>query len=181
MRTLFAVAVLALGTAGVAQDKKDEKKDAKAPDKKEETYVSRDGKFAAKFPGTPTTSTKAPGGLTLHLFYTDIEKDKSQFLVTYCDLPPEQLKAPTPAQILASSEKGLVDGFKAKVTESGELAFGPKKLPARKIVAEKGEVIFRGIIVLVGNRLYQVFAIGPKDFVTGKDSDAFLASFEIKD
>ena len=170
MRTILAVAVLAVGVAGLsAQD-----------DKKYE----KDGKFTAKFPTTPVAAPQMAGGLTLQIV-TSVEKGKGGYIVIYCDLPPEVLKAPKPEQVLESSEKGLVDNFKAKVTKSGPTMFGAKKYPAREITAEKevptGLWNLRGSIILVGNRMYQVYVFGDKEFIVGKEADAFLGSFAITD
>jgi len=166
MRTLFAVALFAAGawTVVAAEGK---------------TYDSKEGKFSAKFPTTPTVHSKTAGGLTLHLFVADFEKGKGGYLVSYSDLPPEVLKAPQPAQVLVSGEKGLVDNFKAKVTKSGATTFGPKKYPAREITAELQDWHMRATLVLVGNRLYQVCVFGPNEFVTGKDADDFMKSFAL--
>ena len=38
----------------------------------------------------------------------------------------------------------------------------------------------RVTLILAGDRLYQVFVHGPKEFATGKAADTFLESFEIK-
>src|SRR5262245_53845435 len=120
MRTMLAGLVLAVCAAGLtAQDKKYEK----------------EGKFTAKFPNGPAEQTKTAGGLTMHVFVADHEKGKGGYLVAYTDLPAEVLKAPKPEQVLESGEKGLVETFKAKITKSGATQFGPKKYPAREIVA----------------------------------------------
>lgn len=171
MRTILAVAVLALAALGVpAQDKQVEK----------EKY-EKEGKFTAKFPRDPGQQTKTAAGLTLKVFAVDDAKAKGGYLVTYTDLPPEVLKAPKPEGVLESSEKGLVENFKAKITKSGAIKFGPKMLPAREIVAEREEFNLRGSIILVGNRLYQVYVYGAKEFTTSKEADDFLASFAITD
>lgn len=167
MRTIFAVAVLALGATGLAAQ--DDKK------------YEKEGKFTAKFPTGPAQQTKTAGGLTLHVFTSDFEKGKGGFMVTYSDLPPEVLKAPKPEQVLESSEKGLVENFKAKITKSGAIKFGAKQYPAREIIAERDDFHLRGKIVLVGSRLYQVYVFGQKDFTMGKEAEAFLASFAITD
>lgn len=167
MRTILAVAVLAGCAAGLtAQDDK---------------RYEKDGKFTAKFPTPATAKAVTAGGLTLQVVLADFEKGKGGFMVTYCDLPPEKLKAPTPEQVLASSEAGLKENFKATVTKSGATTFGPKKYPAREITAEREMWNLRGTVVLVGSRMYQVYVFGEKEFVTGKEADAFLASFAITD
>ena len=167
MRTILAVGVLAACAAGLtAQDEK---------------RYEKDGKFTAKFPTPASAQAKTAGGLTLNVVLADFEKGKGGFMVTYCDLPPEKLKAPTPEQVLVSSETGLKENFKATVTKSAATTFGPKKYPARELTADRDMWNLRGTVVLVGSRLYQVYVFGDKDFVVGKEADAFLASFAITD
>jgi hypothetical protein len=175
MRTMLVVAAFAVCAASLpAQDSK---------------KYEREGKFTAKFPIAPDETVKSAGGVTAHIFIGDYEKGKGVFMVTYSDLPPEVLKAPKPEQVLESSEKGLTDKsekgltefFKVKITKSGPALFGPKKYPAREIAADREELSIRGTIVLVGPRLYQVFVLGSKEFMTNKAADDFLASFAITD
>jgi hypothetical protein len=172
MRTILAVAVMAVFAAGLAAQ----------PEKKDFT---KDGKFKAAFPTNPTIETKTGGGLTQKLFLADYDKGKGGYLVVYADLSPDLLKAPQPAQVLQSGEDGLKEYFKAKITKSMATTVGAKKYPAREITAEKEDAAgawnLRGVIVLASNRLYQVYVFGPKDFLTSKEADAFLASFEITD
>jgi hypothetical protein len=167
MRTILAVAVLAVGAAGLSgqDDKKYEK----------------DGKFTAKFPTAPRVVNKTAMGLTLTAVVSEQEKDKGGFMVIYADIPQDKLKAPTPDQVLDSGKKGLEEDFKLKNVKADPDAFGPKKYPARNITGDRDQLNLKGKIVLVGNRLYQVYAFGPKDFVTSKEADAFLASFAITD
>lgn len=167
MRTMLVVAAVAVCAAGLTGQ------DAKKYEK--------DGKFTAKFPNGPDQSMKAAGGLTLHIFIGEYEKGKGAYMVTYSDLPPAVLKAPKPEQVLESSEKGLTENFKAKITKSGATMFGAKKYPAREITAEREDLNLRGTIVLVGGRLYQVFVFGSKEFTASKSADDFLASFAITD
>jgi hypothetical protein len=167
MRTMLAVALLAVLAAGLA-----------AQDKQK---YEKDGKFTAKFPTEAKAVTKTAGGLTLHAVLAESTKGKSGYLVTYSDLPPETLKAPKPEQVLESSEKGLVENFRAKITKSEAIKFGTKQYPAREITAERTDFHLHGKIILVGNRLYQVYVFGSKEFTTNKEAEAFLMSFAITD
>jgi hypothetical protein len=172
MRKLIAVLALAAFAGALAAQ-------PKAVD------TAKEGKFTAKFPTGPRAETKTAGGLTLHIYAADHEKGKGGFTVIYGDLPPEVLKAPKPEQVLESAGKGLKEYFKADVKESKATTFGAKKYPARDIRAEKTDVTgqwnLRGKLVLAGNRLYQVYVYGPKDFLDSKAADDFLASFQITD
>ena len=49
----------------------------------------------------------------------------------------------------------------------------------RELIGAKDAINLRIQIILAGTRLYQVFVVGPKDMVMGKEADAFLKSFEI--
>ena len=163
MRALIA-AVMFLGLAGVvsAQDGK---------------FKSKEGKFSATFPGEPKNITQKAGDIDLNI--TIAEKGGGGMAVIYSDLPAAAVKDAKPKDILDKGEKGLVDNFKAKVTKSKDIEFGKQKFPAREITAEKDPIQLKITIILVENRLYQVFVVGPKDLVEGKDAEDFFKSFEI--
>jgi hypothetical protein len=165
MRTILTMTVLAVSAAALTgqDDKKFEK----------------DGKFTAKFPTPPTPQVKMAQGLTLHVLLADHEKGKGGFLVTYADLPAEKLKAPTPDQVLDSGKKALEDDFKLKNVKAEPTKVG--KHPGRTISGDRDDFNLRGTIVLAGNRLYQVYVFGPKDFVDGMVAKDFIASFTITD
>ncbi|AMV30291.1 hypothetical protein VT84_38220 [Gemmata sp. SH-PL17] len=168
MRTMFTVAALMVfvGTVG-ADDKK---------------FESKEGKFSVKFPGDekPKALTPKAGGLDLNI--TIVEKGKNGFAVIYSDMPADVIKGATPPKLLEGGEKGLVDIFKAKVNKSAETKFkaNGKEFPAREIFAEKDSLNLRVTLVLVENRLYQVFVVSEaKDVVTGKEAEDFVKSFEL--
>lgn len=165
MRSLFIalVALACAASAGAQDDKK---------------YASKDGKFAAKFPGEPKTVNQKAAGLDMVI--TIVEKGKSGFAVIVTDLPEIALKAGAD-KILEGGETGLIANTKAKLVKSKEvkLKSNGKEFPAREITAEKDDQHFRVTLVLADTRLYQVLVVGEKDVVTGKDADAFVKSFEI--
>ena len=168
MRTILTAAALvcAAGLAGAADTK----------------FESKEGQFKAAFPGTEapkTTMTKA-GGLDLSI--TILEKDKKTgYAVIYSDMDPMKVQAAPAAKLLEGGEKGLVDNFKAKVTKSEVTTFksNGKEYPAREIMAERDDLNLRLTLIMVDNRLYQVFVVGRKDVVGGKEADDFVKSVEI--
>jgi hypothetical protein len=164
MRSTFAAVAFVLFAVGVsAQDTK--------------KFESKEGKYSVAFPGKPTMTTNKAGGIDLNIAI--VEKGMGGFAVIHSDLPAEAVKAAKPKDLLEGGQKGLVDNFKAKVTSSKDFDFGKQKHPAREILAEKDTINLRIQIILADARLYQVFVVGPKDMVTGKDADEFFKSFEI--
>ncbi len=168
LRSVVSGAVLLLFTLGIT---------AQEPKK----FQSKDGNFAATFPGMPTSSKNKSGMVELNV--TAVEKGGAAYMVIFTDLPKDSAKLAKATDILEGGEKGLVDNFKAKVTQSKSVEFGPQKFPAREILADvkgdKADLQLRLTMILVEGRLYQVLLLGPKAVVSGKDGDAFFASFEI--
>jgi hypothetical protein len=164
MRPVVAV-VLCFGFAGFAfaQDVK--------------KYESQDGAYAVLFPAKPTTQTTKANDTEVHIAL--VPRGTGAFLVIYSDLSAEDVKKEKPKDLLEKGMKGLVEQFKAKITESKDLEFGKAKYPARDVLAEKDATQIRVRIILAGNRVYQVMAIGPKDTVTGVEAKDFFDSFEI--
>jgi len=168
MRTLLASTVVVLCASGMilAEDKK---------------FDSKDGKFSAKFPGDPKTQATKAGGIDLNIAI--VEKGKAGFAVIYSDMPADVVKATAAGKLLEGGEKGLIENFKAKLSKpSTEAKFksGTNEYPVREIFAEKEPDLFLRVkLILVNNRLYQVFVVGPKDLVNGKEASDFIDSFEL--
>jgi hypothetical protein len=165
MRFAVALTVLFASTLAAGQDKPLEK------------YESKVGKYSVQFPGKPNKTTNKAGGIDLHIAI--VEMGMGGFAVIHSDLPPEAIKVAKPKDLLDGGQKGLIENFKAKVTSSRDFEFGTEKYPARELVGEKDKLKLRIQIILAGNRLYQVFVVGSKEQITGKEADAFFKSFEI--
>jgi hypothetical protein len=146
-------------------------------------FDSKDGKFGAKFPGEPKVVPQKAGALELTITLAEKETDKNKigFAVIYSDMPPDVVKGTTGKKLLEGGAKGLEENFKAKIVSSSETVFkaNGKEYPERVILAEKDALSLRVRIIMVDARLYQVFVIGTKEQVAGKEADDFLASFEL--
>jgi hypothetical protein len=152
----------------------------------EKKFTSKEGKFAAKFPGEPKTVNQKVKDLDMVI--TIVEKGKSGFAVIFADLPELAVKAGAD-KVLEGGENGMLNNTKAKLIKSKETKFksNGKEFPAREILAEKladkqtqkEDQYVRVTLILAEARLYQVLVVGEKDIVTGKEADAFIASFDI--
>jgi hypothetical protein len=165
VRSFLTALVLFAGAAGLsAQD-----------DKK---FTSKEGKFAAKFPGEPKTLNQKASGLDMTV--TMVEKGKTGFGVIYADLPEGAAKL-EPAKLLDGAQNGAVTKGNAKVTKSADLKYkaNGKEFPAREFLAERDDQTIRVTLILVDLRLYQVLVVGEKAVVTGKEADEFFKSFEL--
>jgi hypothetical protein len=170
MRPSLAIAVIAIAcTCLAAQEVK--------------TYESKAGKFKADFPKTPMVSSKKIDEGELNIASIDFKG--GGFIVIYSDLNADKLKTTKPKDILAGGEKGLIEGFKPKITSTKDIEFGKQKYPGRQIageayLAEEGiSINLRLTLILADNRLYQVFVFGPKDLPNGKEAEKFFETFEI--
>jgi hypothetical protein len=143
-------------------------------------FTSKAGGFAVALPGAPDESTQrvltASAAMEVHLFV--VETNAGTYVVSYCDLPTDEVKAGSEAKRLDLARDGAVDKAKGKLRSEKE-----RKLdgyPGRElvIVADKGPRI-RMRIVAVKNRLYQAMAMGPAKFTESQDATRFLDSLRL--
>jgi hypothetical protein len=165
-----------------AQEKKDDKKDEKKEEPKTITFTSKEGKFSVLLPGKPkedTKKVKVDDRDADHHIFTAGQKDRAQ-LVTYLDYLKETI-GEDKEKFLAERLARNIAFLKGKVASEEKLTIGKQKFPARDVVVEVADKkhSYRARLVLAGNRLYQVVALGPDEFVKSKDVDEFFKSFVI--
>ena len=141
--------------------------------------ASSAGRYKVLFPGpvkSDTTDIKTVTG-TLKLTLDTVKlSDKIVYMVTYVDLPDDVAKADPKGRLdkVRDGNKGS-DG---KVLTDQDVTVGADKCPGRDVLIAKPTISLRNRIVISGNRLYQVMLQGPHEFVTSRDADRFIESFE---
>jgi hypothetical protein len=144
----------------------------------DEKYLSKDGKYAVKFPPDSKVKPITQKVADLDLHFILVQVDGKEFAVMYGDLPA-RLANTRASDLLDAGQKNIGSGSGAKVIEAKDIEFGRENYPGRDIVAEKDGNKVRARVVLVGQRLYTVLVAGPKDFAISKEATRFLDSFEI--
>ncbi len=152
-----------------------------AEDNKPVIFSTREGKFSVTVPEKPTEKTNkiktAAGEIDAYLFVIDM-KDRA-YIVTYNDYKPGTVDKDSD-KVLAGVIKGNADSLKGKVVSEEKITIGKKKHPGREIRIEFGEKqIYRARVFLVGDRLYQVVALGPDEFTKSKPVEEYFKSFAI--
>ena len=164
-----ALVVLLLGTSAAAAQPAGE------------VFSPRDGGFSVRFPGRPKDSTQTAKSRLgdLRVFTaTYATGEGNVYLVSHTDFPPGATKPENRATLFDGVRDGL-KGKDGKVLSEKDAEIGPNKLAGRDIELEKGKQRVRFRVVVSGDRLYQVAAIGTPAFVGGKEAGAFLDSFEL--
>jgi hypothetical protein len=151
-------------------------------DEKNSTFTSKDGRFSVALPGKPKEDTKKMkiGDREVdHFLFTFGQKDGAR-LVTYLDYPADAVGKDR-KKFLAERVDGNVSVLKGKVVSDDEIAVGKQKHPGREVVVEMPDRkrTYRARVVLAGQRLYQVVALGPDDFMKSKSVDEYFKSFAI--
>ncbi|HYH63401.1 MAG TPA: hypothetical protein VD866_01750 [Urbifossiella sp.] len=163
-----ALALMACGLVGTAQDTKDGK------------YVSKDGGYTVRFPAgaEPKTKTQdAPGGLKMVM--TIAEADKKSHVAMYMALPPGTLKAVPAKAILDGAANGALSKSGGKEVSQKDFTHGVEKHPARELVVDKDGMIVRTHVIVADPRVYVLVVGGPGEYANSKEAKAFLKSFEI--
>lgn len=146
-----------------------------------EKFTSKEGKYTANFPGKVMNQKKSAktdvGEIQINLDLVPIGNDLA-FIISFNDYP-DSLKSTDPEKMLIGVRDGN-KGVEGELISDEAIAFGPDKLPGRKVLIKKpGETYMRTMMVLKGTRLYQVMVVGKKEQVNSKAVDNFQKSFQL--
>ena len=164
MRTLASLVLLLLPVAATA----------------DELVQPKGGNFTIRFPAKPkdnTQSAKTDLGTLKVYTATYALPDGGIYLVSFTEFPPEAVKPDLRGTLYDGVVKGL-KGKDGKIASEKELEIGKEK--GREVVIDKGKQHTRFRVVVKDARLIQIALVGTLEFVSSKESTAFLDSFEFK-
>jgi hypothetical protein len=148
-------------------------------------FLSEAGKFSVTLPAKPkkqTTKTpSAVGQLEVNLFLVDLN-DKA-FIASYTDYPKGTVTDANRQAVLDGVRNGNVKGGKGKLASETKITVGKEKLEGRELLIEKADIkgFYRARILIRGDRLYQVIAIGAGDWAKTDTVTKYLDSFELEE
>ncbi len=145
-------------------------------------FTSEDGAFSVDVPAEPTQDQKKHDSSfgEVEVFLYEVDMEDATYLVSYADFPAhiEQTDVETVLDSAIEEAFAALDDSDI-ITKRLTL----EDYPGREAVAEgtldDAETVFKGRFYLVRNRLYQLFAGGPKADVSMDRLDRFLDSFEV--
>ena len=147
-------------------------------------FTSKEGKFTVLMPGAPKEHkqvVKAAGmDIATTLYVSEIDPTRA-VIVSYNDFPAQNFNAAIADKVLDAAANGVNAKAKGTVLSTKKIALG--KHPGRevqiKLPEDKG--LLKVDIYLVGNRLYQILAIGPESFVRSPQLDRYYKSFKVNE
>lgn len=142
-------------------------------------YRSPSGKFSVNFPcGKPAVTQRAVGSdlgdLTVHTFSSTNPGDTRSFQVSYVDYPLDRVRR-RQGELIKSALEGLV-GDESRV--KGEADLRIPGVVGRELRFERGRYLVMARVMLVGNRLYQLVALGPASGGVDAQARTFFDSFQ---
>ncbi|MCS6865081.1 MAG: hypothetical protein RMJ56_11935 [Gemmataceae bacterium] len=146
------------------------------------SYTSAEGQYRVRFPRPPKISEQtvktALGDLHV-VIATYATSEGNILMVSYTDYPAEAVQ-PAKVAALFDEIRDSVKTAEGKMAPGEkELTIGPEKYPGREFVVEKGRQRIKCQLILRGQRLYQITAMGSADFIKGRDATAFFKTFEL--
>jgi len=144
-----------------------------------DTFVSKEGKFTADFPGRASVDTKKDGqGNTTTTVAVNMDKSTISYTITVTTFASD-ITGTDPKLILDASLKAF--SKTAKSNKEIEL----NGFPGLEIVHEskEGDKVSHMMhrIYVVNNRMYQVIAVAPKDKKDILQAEKFFKSFKFED
>jgi hypothetical protein len=140
-------------------------------------FVSQEGKFKVKFPGSPSTQTKGGFLFTIKSFSVD-SKDGS-YGVAYVDLPNVGVGGATNT-ILDSACTGMLKAMGAKKKSEARISLDGK-YPGREIHADIPDKVWEmyASFYIVNQRAYLVGVAGKSFWLKNENARKFLNSFAL--
>jgi hypothetical protein len=155
---------------------------ARADDDDLKSYTSKDGKFSILWPGEPKiTKSEHPQTKTVKTNYK-AQKPGSGIellMVDVADLPPDEVKKNGLDGTVKAVKDGIASGLKASLISEEKCVVGKAKHPGKDLVLllEDKSTYVRLRACLVGERLYTVTVVGPKETMEGKVVARLFESF----
>lgn len=145
-------------------------------------FASEDGAFSIDVPAEPIQDTKMHDSSfgEVEVFLYEVDMEDATYLVSYADFPAHIEQTDVETVLDRAIEEAFAALDDSDITTA---RITLEEYPGREAVAEgtldNAETVFKGRFYLVRNRLYQLFAGGPKADVPMERLDRFLDSFEV--
>lgn len=147
-------------------------------------FTSQTGGFSVMTPYTLKESSQsvdtAVGKIDIHFFIA--EQGGESYLVGYSDYPEAMAQASDPEKMLDSGRDGAVKNVNGTLVSEARITLDGHPGRELTIAAKAGngqDLVLRGRIVLVGNRLYQVVTVALKGNENSSRIEDFLKSFKL--
>lgn len=143
-------------------------------------FVSKEGHFRAKFPGTPKEQTQGVMGLKIKLF--TVEESGGMFGVAYLDMPGGAKTSDKQVEeSFNNARKAMLKNMDAKLIREDRITL-QGKYPGREIranVPSKGAEMYCSIY-MVKDRVYQIMVVGKTSWLNSDKARKFLNSFALR-
>ncbi len=132
--------------------------------------------FSVEFPGKPEyKEEEGDDGGKIRTYA--VKSPAAAYDVTIWDLPEEATAPENVSQFLDNFRERNLDGITAKLRAETKIEIGGH--PARDVTADVMGMVWRGRIVVAGNRLYQIVAIVSKAEEQSATTEKYLLSFKL--
>ena len=145
------------------------------------TFTSKEGRFSVLLPGEPKETKQNIGSADKMVIQTQylIEQGNLGYLVSFQDTPGLE-KPEMHAKVLDNGRDGAVKNLNGKLLSETKLTLDKKYIGLECLIdVPKFKGLYRLRMFIVGDRLYQLVVLGPKEVVTSKESDQYLDSFQL--
>lgn len=135
-----------------------------------------DARFSVQLPEAPTRARQKLQADTQQATVFALKTRAGSYMVSYVDSDTFDDDRNRFDNILDATARGAMTNAGTNLMEIRAITRNGFLGRAVQFRSPDGQV-FRGLIFLAGERLYQVYALGDASWVNGKDADRFLNSF----
>ncbi|KAF5032823.1 hypothetical protein DSECCO2_613150 [anaerobic digester metagenome] len=167
------------GNASDAKDNTEEVADVDA-DEDDDYFVSKDGKFKARFPGEPTRDSQmvpTEAGDIEMISFVHEKSATEACMIAYSDYPSSLVEGQDPMTLLGSARDGSLEGN--FVESDKEMKVGGWPAIRTKAIDKTQNLYYVLEVVLANNRLYQLLMVRDGSYPTDEAIEEFMDTFVI--
>ena len=146
-------------------------------------FAPEEGRFSILVPRTPRKTTETTetqiGTIDTHLFI--VTHGDFTYLMVYNDFPRRLISSSDSRVMLDGARDGAVESLSGRLLSEHSISING--YPGRELRIKVSDGPYTSIaqvrIYLVGNRLYQIYAIAPETRASSPDMTKFLDSFKL--
>lgn len=132
--------------------------------------------FEVEFPGkSEFTEQQGDDGGKIRTYA--VKSSAAAYDLTVWDLPEGEVGPDDVARVLDNVRDGTLKSISAKLRDEAKIEISGQ--PARNVTADVMGMVWRGRIVIAGNRLYQLVAIISKSAETSPETERYMNSFKL--
>jgi hypothetical protein len=146
-------------------------------------FTPKNAKCSVEMPSKPATQpvqeiNQNGVKLKFHMFILELDGGKTGYALGFSELPANPDTDEVTKKVLKGAQDGTTKAIKGEIVSERQITLG-KYLGREFTLDLPSGTQYRARLFVIEGHLYQVIAVGSKEFINGFEARTFLYSFEL--